>query len=565
MGRARRGQIPVSQYAINEPTLSPDGTRLAYATWEPTSTARSASSTSTPAATRPIDDQRVPDLPVAGPAVLARRDEDAGPPVHPEHDSVAGALLAVIGVRDGSDRDGTDHGESAAGQWILLPGRDEDPRDLPHDKHDLDVRREERQRPCGSVPCRQRSDLAAPGSLSRTTLSSWLADRAGHDGPVPRRARPNGLERTRPCRRLQHAKRPRQGSAVVLSADVSTKFGRTDRRMSNPEGTCSSRRLCLPNRPLPRTPTSRAGRPGSRSWRPTGRRGRSTADTSTDVAIVGAGIAGVATAFFTLRHDRRAGAAGRARPGRRAARPVATPASSRPTSSDPCTTSPSEFGAGHGGRGPASIRRRPRPARPDGRRDRRHRAASSGSPATWACSRLNHLQVHLRNNLLRREGGLRPGDVRGVRGRGVPRRDPGRVRRLYTVVPQARDPRAARDRRRPLPGRAVRPQGLRQQRRCSSSRCSPTSSGATPTGSGTWTAPTSSGSSSATNGVDAPRRRPRRDARRTSCCARTASSTTSSRTTAGEPIRLADDQRDRRDGRLHGGLRRGASRGRRRR
>ena len=28
-------QIPVSKYAINEPTLSPDGTRLAYATWEP--------------------------------------------------------------------------------------------------------------------------------------------------------------------------------------------------------------------------------------------------------------------------------------------------------------------------------------------------------------------------------------------------------------------------------------------------------------------------------------------------------------------------------------------------
>ena len=27
--------IPVSQYAINEPALSPDGTRLAYATWEP--------------------------------------------------------------------------------------------------------------------------------------------------------------------------------------------------------------------------------------------------------------------------------------------------------------------------------------------------------------------------------------------------------------------------------------------------------------------------------------------------------------------------------------------------
>ncbi len=33
-GTGRR-QIPVSEYAINEPTLSPDGKTLAYATWEP--------------------------------------------------------------------------------------------------------------------------------------------------------------------------------------------------------------------------------------------------------------------------------------------------------------------------------------------------------------------------------------------------------------------------------------------------------------------------------------------------------------------------------------------------
>ncbi len=32
---ARPRRIPVSKYAINEPTLSPDGTRLVYATWEP--------------------------------------------------------------------------------------------------------------------------------------------------------------------------------------------------------------------------------------------------------------------------------------------------------------------------------------------------------------------------------------------------------------------------------------------------------------------------------------------------------------------------------------------------
>jgi RNA polymerase sigma factor (sigma-70 family) len=31
----KQRQIPVSKYAINVPTLSPDGTRLAYATWEP--------------------------------------------------------------------------------------------------------------------------------------------------------------------------------------------------------------------------------------------------------------------------------------------------------------------------------------------------------------------------------------------------------------------------------------------------------------------------------------------------------------------------------------------------
>jgi hypothetical protein len=34
-GGAGLRQIPVSKYAINQPTLSPDGTRLAYATWEP--------------------------------------------------------------------------------------------------------------------------------------------------------------------------------------------------------------------------------------------------------------------------------------------------------------------------------------------------------------------------------------------------------------------------------------------------------------------------------------------------------------------------------------------------
>jgi len=34
-GSGQPRQIPVSEYAINEPTLSPDGTSFAYATWEP--------------------------------------------------------------------------------------------------------------------------------------------------------------------------------------------------------------------------------------------------------------------------------------------------------------------------------------------------------------------------------------------------------------------------------------------------------------------------------------------------------------------------------------------------
>ena len=198
---------------------------------------------------------------------------------------------------------------------------------------------------------------------------------------------------------------------------------------------------------------------------PDGRPARSRRTRATDVAIVGAGIAGVATAFFTLRGTDRAGAAGRAGPRRRAARPAATPGSSRPTSSGRCTTSPTSSGrAGH--RGPAGVRRRARPARPDGRRGRRHR------PRRAVHRPHGHVQPQPPAGASAQQPAP-PGrraahrDLRGVGGRGVPARDPGGVRRPVHGRAAGAGARAARDDGRPVPGGAVGPQGLRQQRRCS--------------------------------------------------------------------------------------------------
>ena len=129
------------------------------------------------------------------------------------------------------------------------------------------------------------------------------------------------------------------------------------------------------------------------------------ADTSTDVAIVGAGIAGVATAFFTLRDtDRRVLLIERDRVARGA---TGRNAGQLTTYFErPLYDIADEFGAD------MAI---------DGQRafDDAHdlldlMAAESG--ATVRIDRftghmgmfsLNHLQVHLRNNLLRRQGGLR--------------------------------------------------------------------------------------------------------------------------------------------------------------
>ena len=88
---------------------------------------------------------------------------------------------------------------------------------------------------------------------------------------------------------------------VVSDLRRDSTIGLTGARAPTQEGTWSSPYRWVRARSFRDTPTSRAARPGSPSWPRTGRRGRSTADAATDVAIVGAGIAGVATAFFTLR------------------------------------------------------------------------------------------------------------------------------------------------------------------------------------------------------------------------------------------------------------------------
>ena len=107
---------------------------------------------------------------------------------------------------------------------------------------------------------------------------------------------------------------------------------------------------------------------------------------------------------------------------------------------------------------------------------------------------LNHLQVHLRNNRLRRDGGLRQEACVVSEDAEFLDEIPAEYASLYSVVPQAtirglletdddRYRAVLSDRKGTVNG------GLLVQR---SSR---TSSAATPTASDTWTGPTSSGSS----------------------------------------------------------------------
>jgi glycine/D-amino acid oxidase-like deaminating enzyme len=160
------------------------------------------------------------------------------------------------------------------------------------------------------------------------------------------------------------------------------------------------------------------------------------ADSSTDVAIVGAGIAGVATAFFTLRstamrvmlieRDR----VGRGATGRNAGQ--LTTYFERPL-----RDIADEFGAG------MAI---------DAQRafDAAHdlldlMAAEAGTTVRverftghMGMFTLNHLQVHLRNNLLRREGGLSTEACVVSQEAEFLGQIPAEYASLYTVVPQER-------------------------------------------------------------------------------------------------------------------------------
>ena len=159
-------------------------------------------------------------------------------------------------------------------------------------------------------------------------------------------------------------------------------------------------------------------------------------DTGTDIAIVGAGIAGVATAFFTLRSTTRRimlierDRVARGATGRNAGQ--LTTYFERPLHSIA-----SEFGVG-----PALEAQRVF--------DEAHdlldlMAAESG--ATVRVERftghmgmftLNHLQVHLKNNLLRREGGLREETCVVSEDAEFLHDIPAEYASLYTVVPQVR-------------------------------------------------------------------------------------------------------------------------------
>lgn len=159
-------------------------------------------------------------------------------------------------------------------------------------------------------------------------------------------------------------------------------------------------------------------------------------DTSADVAIVGAGIAGVATAFFTLRlsakrvilieRDRVA----RGATGRNAGQ--LTTYFERPLSDIA-----DEFGADAAVEGQRAF-------------DDAHELLDLLVAETGATVRierftghmgmfsLNHLTVHLRNGLVRRQGGLRPEPCVVSEEAEFLDRIPTAFRPLYAVVPQAR-------------------------------------------------------------------------------------------------------------------------------
>jgi glycine/D-amino acid oxidase-like deaminating enzyme len=169
--------------------------------------------------------------------------------------------------------------------------------------------------------------------------------------------------------------------------------------------------------------------------RPDGRPRPLDGDTATDIAIVGAGIAGVATAFFTLRstphrvlileRDRVA----RGATGRNAGQ--LTTYFERPLSDIA-----DEFGAELTVAGQRAF---------DDAHDLLDLMVTE-TGATVPVDRftghmgmfsLNHLQVHLRNNELRREGGLRTEPCLVSEDAPFRREIPARFAAFYTVVPQA--------------------------------------------------------------------------------------------------------------------------------
>ena len=171
-GRAR-GPIPVSPYAINEPTLSPDGTKLAYATWEPTaSRAGSASSTSTPAATRPSRPtiSTAPSGRIRGSRRTARTCSSTGSRRAP---TPAGRdprhRLAAAARPRWADT------ENPPADAICSPdGTESSPRIANAGRHGCSM--PTARRTAAPFARDQRSDLAAPGPLT--------ALRRDHDGPA---------------------------------------------------------------------------------------------------------------------------------------------------------------------------------------------------------------------------------------------------------------------------------------------------------------------------------------------------------------------------------------------
>ena len=180
-------------------------------------------------------------------------------------------------------------------------------------------------------------------------------------------------------------------------------------------------------------------RPNRSPWiaqlRPDGPPRPLDADAATDVAIVGAGIAGVATAFFTLRAtDDRVLLVERDRVARGA---TGRNAGQLTTYFErPLFEIADEFGRGLAIEGQRSF-------------DDAHDLLDLIAAETGATVRidrftghmgmfsLNHLQVHLRNNLLRREGGLRQEACVVSEEAEFLDEIPAEYASLYSVVPQA--------------------------------------------------------------------------------------------------------------------------------